>query len=774
MPPALRNRTATGNTAAPAQTGYGNALAGYEQTLATDIAKDDFTGAWQFAEAHPEQNAALQQSQANAGGVYAGQFNPLTGLLETSKGLQALDPNKKWTQAEMAAFYQAAGQNWKQQGVLGQNPEAALWGNAPTGAQGASDAATNFATAGDNSAPDVARFAGTRQTQSFLDKYGVPIAAVGLGLATGGLGLAGLVGGELGIGAVGGGALLGAGESAAIDAITGKPITAGSVLPGAVAGGFGASGIASGINSGVGNVVSDVAGDTIGNVAGDFTQGALTGGLKAGLSGGNIATGALAGGAGGAAGGLIGDVTGSNLAGKVGSGLVGSEVKGALAPSASGPSAGSASGYGSVTSGMPTEKASTGALSPTAGSKTMATPAQTTDMSQLGNPGNVDHQDGLIINTPPAASGGTDPTGLGTSLLTSLGSSLGSLATPTNLAYGAAAGLGLAEANSQKSQNQTYADTLANLGKPYVAAGQQQLTTAQSGTLTPAQQAQQANLKSQGGTLTSEANPLISGGTAAITAANAGQLPAWQQAQIDQQTAQQKAQIRQSLGANVDSSTLAQYDAQIDQQAAITKGNLEQQNLASGQSELGQGTNLQQQGQADIQAGYKVATDAAQQAFTNAMNLAATGNGPIMDAVNTLIQGDSQVSSALMSYMGALAKAYASGQSGTKTPATTPSVPTGATPSMGSGSSANLSTGGGSTGNPYTAAINAGNPSDPSQLPTGVGDTSSVGTVPSNLLDPNNLPGTNWSGLPDTSSVGTAWQYPAQDMTPSYDSSGTG
>ena len=733
-PPALRNLTATGNTTAPAQTGYGNALAGYEQTLSTDIAEDNFAGAWNFAEAHPEQNSALSSSQANAGGVYAGQFNPLTGLLETSKGLQALDPNKTWTQQEMAAFYQAAGQNWKQQGVLGQNPEAALWGAAPTGSQGVSDAATNFTTAGDNAAPDLARFAGTRQTSSFLDKYGMPIAGAALALATGGLGLGAALGGELGIGAAGGGALLGAGETAALDAVTGKPITAGSVLPGAVAGGFGASGLASAINSGVGNVVSDVAGDTIGDVAGDFVQGGLTGGLKAGLSGGNIGTGVLAGGAGGAVGGLISDVTGSGLAGKVGGGLVGSEVKGALAPSTSGSSAGSSTGYGSVLSGM---NASTGAIAPTAGNKSMATPDQTTDMSQLPAPTPTP-----AVNASAApASSGTDLTGL----VSSLGTDLAGLATPTNLAYGAAAGLGLAEANSQKSQNQTYANTLANLGTPYVAAGQAQLTAAQNGTLTPAQQAQQANLNSQGNTLTGEANPLISGGTSMITASNAGTLQPWQQAQLDAQVAQQKAQLRQSLGANVDSSTLAQYDAQIDQQASITRGQLVQQNLTSGEGELGQGTNLQQQGQADIQAGYKVATDAAQTAFQNAMSLAATGNGPIMDAVNTLIQGDSQVSAALMSYMGALAKAYTSSQGGSKT--STPSIPTGSIPGAGGGTPA-----------------------------ASVGAASGVGTAPSDLLGSNSLPdSTNWNaGIVDTSNIGTDWASPDWTSIPSFDTSGTG
>ena len=211
--------------------------------LETDIASDHFADAWNLAVSNPMDNSAYSKSLANDGGISAGSYDPLTALLESGKGVQALDPNKKWTQQEMQQFYQAAGQHWRQQGVLGQNPYG-LWGD-----QGklSSDAATNFSTSGDNSAPDLARFAGASPRKSFLDKYGGDLASLALAVvapyAVGALAPA-LGGGVLGGAAAGG--LVGAGEGAIIDTVTGQPITASGLLksaaPGALSAGLGASG----------------------------------------------------------------------------------------------------------------------------------------------------------------------------------------------------------------------------------------------------------------------------------------------------------------------------------------------------------------------------------------------------------------------------------------------------------------------------------------------------------------------------------------------------
>ena len=440
----------------------------------------------------------------------------------------------------------------------------------------------------------------------FLDKW-APAAFIGL--ATGGVGAE--LGAAAGIGATAGSAATGAALQGGIAAIGGQ--SGGDILKAAAGGAI--SGATPGLLKGLG---SSIAGATGSALLGKTVTGAIGGGLGGLISGKGTGTGAAAGAIGGAVGGVVGDATGSSTLGNLGGKLAGAEVGSYLNDKGSGSAPGTTQGYGNVLSGSPRA---------TTGENSLTTPAQSTDLSQL--PGNI------------------------------LGS-LGSFATPTNLGYGAAAGLGLAEANQAKKDNQSYASTLTGLGQPYVDAGKQQLGQAQKGTLTPAQQAQVDNLKAQGKTLTDQSNPLISGGTDAIKAANAGTLPQWQQAQLDQQAAQQKAQLRQSLGANVDSSTLAQSDAQIDQQLSITKGNLIQQNLQSGMGELGQGTALEQQGQADIQKGYATATEAIQQSFQNAISLAAAGNGPIMDAVNLMIAGDSQISSALMGFMGNLAKAYAS------------------------------------------------------------------------------------------------------------------
>jgi hypothetical protein len=258
---------------------YTKALPGYEQTIATDIANNNFSDAWQFATSHGDPNAGQ-----GAGGVYAAQYDPLTALLETGSGVKELDPTKQWTQEEEQQFYTAAGSAWGGLSKLGQNPESALWGagdqNHLTG-----DANTDFQT-NQGAAPDLARFAGTKQTSSFLDKYGADIATLALAfvapeaigslepfMASGTASVLGAAGVSsdvadvaAGLAAPGlAGAAYGAGSGALIAGMTGQNIGQGA-LKGGLSGGLGAVGaqVGNSLLPGLGGQLGSRVGKTIG------------------------------------------------------------------------------------------------------------------------------------------------------------------------------------------------------------------------------------------------------------------------------------------------------------------------------------------------------------------------------------------------------------------------------------------------------------------------------------------------------------------------------
>ena len=324
-----------------AEAAYQAQLPGYEQTLANDLNTGNYAGAWQFATTHGD-NANISQAQRsanNAANIYAKSYDPLTAIMETSAGLKSLDPNKQWSQQDVTNFYNAANPYWHQDAQvsngqiansgLGENPyrnttgKGTEWG---TNANLTQDAATNYKMA-PGSAPDLARFAGQSATDpSFLQKYGAPIAAIALAcVAPEAIGaLAPMLGGGV-LGGAAAGALVGAGSSAAIDEISGQPLTLKSAGIGAAGGALGGSGLLSSLNSGVGNVVSDAAGnvvsegaaDTIGNIAGDAVAGAAKGAIMGSLTGKarNAGIGALVGGVGsGIASGVgeLGDAAGAN------------------------------------------------------------------------------------------------------------------------------------------------------------------------------------------------------------------------------------------------------------------------------------------------------------------------------------------------------------------------------------------------------------------------------------------------------------------------------
>jgi hypothetical protein len=596
--------TALGNrkSAAAETSAYNAALPGYESTLESDIANNNFAGAWQFAESHPENNAALAESQANAGGVFASQFDPLTSLLETSKGLTELDPSKQWTPAEISAFYNAAGQNWHQQGALGQNPEAALWGKNPIGG---GDAATNAATTG-TAAPDLARFAGTQQSSSFLDKYGADIAMLvaavvapeAIGVIEGGLeaGAVAAVGAdsaaEFAGGALAGGgiaegvtagALWGAGSGAAIDAITGKPITGRGELLAAAAGGVGQG--------------LSVAGRELGLNA--IEAGALKGGASSAISGGNIATGALT----GAVGAGIADSLGGGYLGGVAGGLAKAEV-------------------GNLVGGS---NVATGLGSPTAPS-------------------------GLNPILASGAGAATDAAGATPSWSDTL---LG--AAP----FAAAGAAGTALASSARNENNALASQEEGLGKNPTAAGNALLGQFQSGTLSPLASQALNTSTAAGNTLITAAAPMNAIAQTAFGNYQNGTLNAADSMQLNNFVQSAQQQWLAANGGNADTGARAAAFAQIDAQATMLKQQLMTNELGVGNAEEAQWLSQTAQGQQTIIAGQQAAITSLNQTFTQAMSALGLGMEPIMAGINQAIQNNTQFGNQVTQLFTGLGTAYA-------------------------------------------------------------------------------------------------------------------
>ena len=256
--------------------------------------------------------------------------DPLLQALESSQGLEELDPSKQWNAQSIQQYYAAFGANPVTTGTQAGTADAGeSWGQNPYGLWGdpsklASDATTNINTQGDNSAPDLDRFAGQTPTTSFLGKYGTDIAALAataLSFGVAAPALAGALAADgiatgLAAGAIAGG-VVGAGNALAIDAITGKPITLGSVAGGALSGaaGGGLTGLAGGaINNATG----------LGSTISTGLAGAGIGATSSALTGGNVGLGALTGGIGGA-------VQGSGALGNIKSGLTNVGIPAGLA-----------------------------------------------------------------------------------------------------------------------------------------------------------------------------------------------------------------------------------------------------------------------------------------------------------------------------------------------------------------------------------------------------------------------------------------------------------
>lgn len=409
--------------------------------------------------------------------------------------------------------------------------------------------------------------------------------------------------------------------------------------------------ISSGLqNAGLGQTPSDVIGGAV--------QGAGTSSLR----GGSPVTGAVTGGVGAG----VGDVTSSGTAGSVASSLTGA----AMAPTQPSPQIYAPPATLAANPLVP--------QNPTSGIN-LTTPITAPTLDTSAAP--------AAVGAQPTSGSGFDLSSLMSTLFPNGASGLGAPLTEGALA--------LYEANQAKNQNDAFANTLLSAGQPLVNAGQNELTNAQTGKLNPQAAGLQTSQTTQGNTLVGQAGPLLNIGNTAFQNFVAGSLPPWQQTELDQQKAAALAQAKQSMGSQVDSSTMGQIQAQIDSQYDIAKGNLMQQNLGIGEQAFAQGQQVQQLGFSDIQAGWQTGMNAIQQSFNNAVSLMSAGFGPIEDAIQLKIQGDTQITDSLMQMMGLIGLGYAQSQAGNK-PGTTgggtklPSIP-GSSPSTGGGTSGGTS-----------------------------------------------------------------------------------
>ncbi len=389
-------------------------------TVESDIANNDFTGAWSTA----LQSSGLFDTKGYDAAMHSVTTDPLLGTLENN--VSALDPSKQWTSAQDTAFYNAfnAQGAYHGQQITGQGGGIEALGKDPSGlwvkASSIPTAASNNSAAG--GAPDVARYAGQRPTQSFLSKYGGAIAtAVGdiggsfigdpmLGnevvgaydLTQGNYGgalsnlassfvpgagtaLAGATG--LSTGAATG--LVGAGVGAA-----GAGLSGGNPLLGAIGGGVG--GYLAGSNT-AGNISNSVGGGTLGKVAGALGVGAI----KAGTS---LAAGTLLGNSGSpqqaAASRQAGISGGASLAGGLALGAAGGMATGSMGMNGSGSSLGNIGNMASGSTDSSLASTITGALpgilgagatsaGALAGSNAQVNANQNAITTQQGNLGNI-------------------------------------------------------------------------------------------------------------------------------------------------------------------------------------------------------------------------------------------------------------------------------------------------------------------------------------------------------------------------------------------------
>lgn len=264
--------------------------------------------------------------------------------------------------------------------------------------------------------------------------------------------------------------------------------------------------------------------------------------------------------------------------------------------------------------------------------------------------------------SPDYSFGGTTPTGISSPSTTAATAPSSTAPDTSGSSLAGALTAGAVGTYLGYQGNKQFSGMTDQLGKNAAAAGgagQTYLNQALSGSLTPAQQANYNTLKQQSETVGAQAQPYLAAGAQGLQQYEAGQLPQWQQTQLDNQTAAALAQARASMGANVDSSTMAQIEAQIRGQAEIAKGQMLQNNLTTTQTLAEFGITQQKEAFALMDAANASVTESLQQDFKNALDALQISDSAIQTQIQGKIQANAAVGSAASSLMGNLTKAYA-------------------------------------------------------------------------------------------------------------------
>jgi hypothetical protein len=225
--------------------------------------------------------------------------------------------------------------------------------------------------------------------------------------------------------------------------------------------------------------------------------------------------------------------------------------------------------------------------------------------------------------------------------------------------YAGLGALGMYEANQARKSNAATIAPITQVGQPLVDAGGKLLTQAQSGTLTPAQQKVVDTSQTQGQTLIDAATPVGKIAAGLFQQYQSGNLKPADQAQLDAQVAQAKQQVLQALGPNADSTMRATYFAEIDNQALMTKNQMLNSYLATGNTEFDQWATTTQAGQQTILEGQKYAVTQVDKTFQQALEAMSLGGSDILAGIQLAVNSNTEISNALQSYFGNLAKAYA-------------------------------------------------------------------------------------------------------------------
>lgn len=251
-------------------------------------------------------------------------------------------------------------------------------------------------------------------------------------------------------------------------------------------------------------------------------------------------------------------------------------------------------------------------------------------------------------NNPAATTGtgssGTDPNaGGGGSFLSDLGSGISNfLSSPLGQTaeFATLGGIGMAEASSQRSENQQQAGKLAAAGAPFTKAGQDILTQLEGGAQVGGPLG--SSIKQQTDTAASLGETAKQYSTGNLTPA--------QQQQIKDFISQQRAMVDSQLASsgNLDSSARQAAYQQIDTKAAELQESLTSENLQISESALG----------------------AVQSTYSGLLNQALSssefGFSTEQAAVTTLIQSDTQLAGQLQQLFAGIAQGYGNAVGGGK------------------------------------------------------------------------------------------------------------